>query len=106
MIVFDKRVKYVKKVKNRCPRLILPRKQNRTDLKVLSTGKQGCCGARTRGNGVLTAFSCFAWAWAWSCFKMASILGAFPHLFVRTTSLQKSMFGRMCKFTYASTFKF
>ena len=42
---------------------------------------QGCSGAGTRGNGVPTPFSCFALKWIWSCFKMASFLGAF-HTFL------------------------
>jgi len=42
---------------------------------------QGFNGAGTRGNGVPTPFSCFALKWVWSCFKMASFLDPFPHLF-------------------------
>jgi len=42
---------------------------------------QGCSGAGTRGNRVPTPFSYFALKFVWSCFKMASFLGAFPHLF-------------------------
>jgi len=43
---------------------------------------QGCSAAGTRGTGVLTLFSCFALKWIESCFKMASFLDAFPHLFL------------------------
>ena len=42
---------------------------------------QRCSGAETRRNGVSTPFSGFALKWVWSCFKMASFLGAFTHLF-------------------------
>jgi len=42
---------------------------------------QGCSGAGMRGNGVPTPFWSFALKWLWSCFKIASFLGSFPHLF-------------------------
>jgi len=50
---------------------------------------QGCSGAGTRRNGVPTPSSCFGIKLVWSCFEMASFMGAFPHLFVSTTSMGK-----------------
>jgi len=43
---------------------------------------QQCSGAGTRGNGIPTPFSRFVLKQVWSCFKLASFLGAFPHLYI------------------------
>jgi len=42
---------------------------------------QGCSGTGTRGNSILTPFSCFTLKWVGSCFKLAIFLDALPHLF-------------------------
>jgi len=52
---------------------------------------QGCSGEGTRVNGVPTPFSCFALKWVWSCFKIASFLGASHTFFISTTSLETTM---------------
>ena len=39
---------------------------------------EGFSGARTRGNGVSTPFSCLSLKWVRSCFKMASFFGCVP----------------------------